>query len=101
MPIRSTIRFTDAYIKSLKPTNKRYDVYDASLAGFGIRISPSGTKSWIALSRNMQRKTRITLGRYPQISLSAARQRAMNALLEMADGEFRRSSNLDLFEHAL
>ena len=101
MPIRSTIRFTDAYIKSLKPTDNRYDVYDASLAGFGIRISPSGTKSWIALSRNMQRKTRITLGRYPQISLSAARQRAMNALLEMADGEFRRSSNLDLFEHAL
>ena len=28
MPIRSDSRFTDAYIKNLKPTNKRYDVYD-------------------------------------------------------------------------
>ena len=101
MPVRSTVRFTDAYIKSLKPATTRYDLYDANLAGFGIRISPSGTKSWIALSRNMERKTRITLGRYPQMPLASARQRAMNALLEMADGEFKRTNSFQNFEHAL
>lgn len=101
MPIRSSVRFTDAYIKSLKSATKRYDRYDANLAGFGIRVSTSGIKSWVAFSRNMERKTRVTLGRYPQISLGEARQRAMNALLEMADGEFKRSNKPQLFEHAL
>ena len=101
MPARSEASFTDAFIKSLKPAATRYDVYDKNLAGFGVRVSKSGTKSWVALSRNMERKTRVTLGRYPQMPLAAARQRAMNALLEMADGEFKRSTNLQLFEHAL
>ena len=101
MPTRSEASFTDAFIKSLKPAATRYDVYDKNLAGFGLRVSKSGTKSWVALSRNMERKTRVTLGRYPQMPLAAARQRAMNALLEMADGEFKRSTNLQLFEHAL
>jgi len=101
MPVRSSVRFTDAYIKSLKPTASRYELYDANLAGFGIRVSPSGAKSWMAFSRNMERKTRVTLGRYPQMPLGQARQRAMNTLMEMADGEFQRSNKLQLFEHAL
>jgi integrase len=95
------VRFTDAYIKSLKPTASRYEKYDANLAGFGIRVSPSGAKSWMAFSRNMERKTRVTLGRYPHMLLGQARQRAMNTLMEMADGEFQRSTKLQLFEHAL
>lgn len=43
MPKRAEVRFTDAYIRNLKPADARYDVYDASLAGFGLRVSPSGT----------------------------------------------------------
>ncbi len=101
MPIRSDIRFTDAYIKNLKPTSKRYDVYDANLAGFGLRVSPLGTKSWIVLSRNIERKMRVTLGRYPQMSLALSRQRAMIVLSEMADGEYQRLKNLQMFEDAL
>ena len=100
MPIRSDIRFTDAYIKNLKPTSKRYDVYDANLAGFGLRVSPLGTKSWIVLSRNIERKMRVTLGRYPQMSLALSRQRAMIVLSEMADGEYQRLKNLQMFEDA-
>ena len=73
MPRRAEIRFTDAYVKSLKPAQNRYDVYDAALAGFGMRVSTSGTKSWVVLSRTLNRKTRATLGRYPQMSLAEAR----------------------------
>ena len=47
MPVRSSVRFKDDYIKSLKPTASRYELYDTSLAGFGIRVSPSGAKSWM------------------------------------------------------
>ena len=101
MPKRAEVRFTDAYIRNLKPSDARYDVYDANLAGFGLRVSPTGTKSWIVLSRNQNRKTRATLGRYPQLSLADARQRAMTSLQMMADGEFYREKSLDTFEQAL
>ena len=101
MPKRAAVRFTDAYIRNLKPADARYDVYDASLAGFGLRVSPTGTKSWIVLSRNLNRKTRATLGRYPQMSLTKARQRAMTSLQMMADGEFNREKSFDTFEQAL
>ena len=101
MPKRAEVRFTDAYIRNLKPADARYDVYDANLAGFGLRVSPTGTKSWIVLSRNQNRKTRATLGRYPQLSLADARQRAMTSLQMMADGEFNREKSFDTFEQAL
>ena len=101
MPKRAEVRFTDAYIRNLKPSDARYDVFDANLAGFGLRVSPSGTKSWIVLSRNLNRKTRATLGRYPQLSLADARQRAMTSLQMMADGEFNREKSFDTFEQAL
>ena len=86
MPRRTTSRLTDAFVRSLKPREKRYDVYDAQLAGFGIRVSPLGTKSWIVLSRNRQRKMRVTLGRYPQKPLNSARQDALVILNEMGHG---------------
>ena len=49
----------------------------------------------------MQRKTRATLGRYPQMSLSAARQRALVTLNEMAEGEYKRSNSFELFSDAM
>ena len=101
MPRRTTSRLTDAFVRSLKPREKRYDVYDAQLAGFGIRVSPLGTKSWIVLSRNNQRKTRVTLGRYPQMSLNTARQHALVVLNEMAQGEYKRTNSFELFSDAL
>ena len=52
MPVRSSVRFTDDYIKSLKPTVSRYELYDASLAGFGVRVSPAGAKSWMVDQKN-------------------------------------------------
>ena len=101
MPRRTTSRLTDAFVRSLKPREKRYDVYDAQLAGFGIRVSPLGTKSWIVLSRNLQRKTRVTLGRYPQMSLNSARQHALVTLNAMAQGEYKRTNSFELFSDAL
>ena len=101
MPRRSVIRLTDAHVKSLKPRDGRYEIFDATLAGFGVRISPSGTKTWIVLSRNLRRKTRASIGRYPQMGLAAARQRAMSVLNEMSEGEYKRASDFELFENAL
>ena len=38
-------KFTDTYIKGLKPRTTRYEEYEGG--GFGIRVTPKGVKTWI------------------------------------------------------
>ena len=66
--------FTDKGIAALKPPAEGLAEYrDPALPGFGIRVSPKGTKTFF-LARRVQRegkrvKSRISLGRYPTIKL--------------------------------
>lgn len=88
MPTLSTTRLTDALVRSLKPRNKRYDLYDATLPGFGVRVATSGALSWVLLTRQNGRRKRVTLGRFPVMSLAKARETARTALSEIRDGTF-------------
>ena len=62
MPKLSTVRLTDALVRSLKPKGQRYEVYDASQPGFGIRVATTGALSWVLLTRDNGRRKRVTLG---------------------------------------
>ena len=78
---------TDLQVRKLRPKpHERYEVWDARLPGFGIRISPSGTKSFILVYRHKARPRRMTLGRYHVVSLADARGRAIEALADLARG---------------
>ena len=101
MPKLSMVRLTDTFIRSLKPKKQRYDVYDASQPGFGIRVATSGALSWVLLTRENGRRKRITLGRYPALSLSKAREAARVALSEVQDGTFDRKKAAATFETAV
>ena len=65
--------FTDTYIKALKPAVKRYEVYEGG--GFGIRISPTGVKTWIYRYKINGVTDKLTLGHYPTMSLANAKKR--------------------------
>jgi len=43
---------TDNAITALKPRASRYAVPDPALAGHFIRVTPNGTKSFVAVTRN-------------------------------------------------
>lgn len=60
---------------------------DDSLPGFGVRVSQGGTKTFTLLYGTPRQ--RITIGRYPVISLSDARQRARELLAEYTLGKTR------------
>lgn len=68
----SNVRFTDARIRSLKPKADRYEVWELGRRGFGLRVAPSGRKSWIFLYRFDGKARRMTLGTYPRIKLAQA-----------------------------
>jgi integrase len=65
------MKFTDKYVKSLKPKETRYDVNAGD--GFVIRVFPSGAKSWLYVYRLHGRLRRMTLGTYPAMSLKKAK----------------------------
>src|SRR5581483_8890836 len=76
--------FTSRTIDALQPQTMNVDYWDTTLAGFGIRVSPKGVKSWTLVYRYHRRQRRIGLGRYPLISLADARIRAKQALGDVA-----------------
>ena len=64
---------TDLYLRTLKPRVARFEVTDAKAHGLRIRVSPSGKKTWVFMFRQHGRLYRKTLGRYPTVTLAAAR----------------------------
>jgi len=75
------VEMTDRWLK-YKRVDERTDFFDDRLRTFGVRVAPSGTKSWFVLytPRGQRRKRRLVLGRYPEMGLSEARMRAGNAI---------------------
>jgi integrase len=88
MPKLSTVRLTDTFIRSLKAKAQRYDIFDASQPGFGVRVATSGAISWVLLTRQNGTRKRVTIGRYPALSLSKARELARAAQSEIQEGTF-------------
>lgn len=77
---------SDKTVSALKPALKRYEVRDLHLPGFGIRVSPNGYKTFFVSYRYGLKQRRIDLGRYPICTLSASREKAMDALRNVDQG---------------
>ena len=63
---------------------KRY--YDDSLTGFGVRITSSGVKAFFVQTMVNGTQKRITLGRYPSLTVEMARREAKKLLGKIATG---------------
>lgn len=80
-PARRPLNFIDRTILALKPTAKLTDYWDLSLPGFGIRVAPSGRKTWIVMYRRPSgNASRMKLGTYPAVKLADARLAAQRML---------------------
>jgi len=65
---------------------KSLDYFDQRMLGLVLRVSARGTKSWNAVYRHQGRARRLTIGRYPIITLDDARARAREALCAVSRG---------------
>jgi len=81
---------TDRFLANLKPaaSGERETVWDARLENFGVRVTDRGVISFFVLRRlaNKKQPVRVTVGRYPAVTLAAARKRAALALADMVAG---------------
>jgi len=79
--------FTDLMLRKLTSDGMpRKEVWDGRIPGFGMRISNAGTKTFILVYRHRGRTRRMSLGRYPYLSLSDAREKASEALKALNAG---------------
>jgi integrase len=82
------MKLTDAAIRSFKPRENPYAVGDATCPGLCVRITPKGVKTFAFAYRNRttRKVTWLTLGRYPDLSLTRARELANDARKVVANG---------------
>jgi integrase len=72
---------TDLSVKALAPPpSGQVDYWDMSMPGFGLRVSQGGSKTFMVM--HGERRKRVKIGRYPQISLANARTEAKLILAE-------------------
>jgi integrase len=81
-------KLTDTGIRSYLPRATQYSIGDASCPGLCIRITPGGIKTFAFAYRNKGtgKVTWLTLGRYPDVPLSRAREIANDARKTVAGG---------------
>ena len=61
--------------------------WDRELAGFGVRVYPSGSKVYVVQTRGPEGPKRLTVGRHGVISADQARRRAAAAIARIKAGE--------------
>ena len=83
---QASLMLTDRLICGLKPRLRQFEVFDSKVPGLTIRISPQGSKSFSVLYRIGGRNRRLTLGRYPIVTLADARKRARQVLNQVWQG---------------
>jgi len=75
------IKITKRVVDSVEPRPTRYVIFDSEVTGFGLRVYPSGEKSWIFEYRpgaggRRVAKRRITIGKVGNITPDQARKAA-------------------------
>ncbi|MEW8658462.1 MAG: integrase arm-type DNA-binding domain-containing protein [Candidatus Thiodiazotropha endolucinida] len=78
------MKFTDRKIKNLKPKQERYEIWEGN--GLGVRVTPKGVKSWVFMYRYQGKARRMTLGRYPKMTVAEAHSEHGKALVSLEKG---------------
>ena len=93
---------TQLGIAKFKATSLRRELPDGGMTGLYLIVQPSGSKSFALRYRHSGRSKKLTLGKYPQMSLLQARERAREALESISYGEdpSRRPGSPQRFEPA-
>ncbi len=83
MPV---VTLTAKGIESLRPGDARVDYWDSEVKGLHVRVSPNGERVFAVWYRVHQQPHRLNIGRWPALTLKAARLKAHEVLLNAGKG---------------
>ncbi len=86
---RQSAALTERRIRDARPRAEAWTLWDSGIKGFGVRMSPGGTKSYLLMYRAGGRQRRWTFGRVGEMSLADARHVAREemALIRLGRGD--------------
>ncbi|ELB7114959.1 site-specific integrase [Salmonella enterica] len=81
-----TFKFTKVKIESLPPAPKggRTEYRDSEVSGLLVRVTAGGVKTFSVSRKKHGEHFRVTLGRFPDLSVESARTQAIKALNDIA-----------------
>jgi integrase len=83
---------TDRFCDRAK-SDGQTDYFDETVSGLALRVTKHGVKAWTFIyTPPSGKRARMTLGRYPEVGLAAARTRALEAKGDLEDGRDPRSA---------
>ena len=74
-------------IKSLPATEKRKVYWDSNHTGFGVRVAPTGLKTFVFMYRFQGKCQMLTIGRFPEESLEAMFHQVKNLKNALRGGD--------------
>ena len=75
---------TDLKVRNIKPTDKTQKISDG--AGLILHVTPAGGKYWRFNYRYDNKQKTLSFGVYPQVSLSEARKKRLDAKQQLSEG---------------
>ena len=87
MPKRSELKITKRAVDALEVVGKDAVFWDRDLAGFGVRVYPTGRKVYVIQSRGPGGLKRKAIGRHGEISTEEARKSAAILIDRIKQGE--------------
>lgn len=86
--MKTTLKFTKAKLNPLQPAEKgkRNYYHDEKTPGLILQVTDSGTKTFQVYKWQNNKPVRVTLGRYPGMTIEQAQKIAKKTIAELADG---------------
>ena len=82
-----TIRISKRTVEGLPAGTADLDFFDEDLKGFGVRVRPSGRKTYFVLKRHREVLRRFTIGPHGAITPELARIKAKEIIAQLAIGK--------------
>lgn len=79
-------KLTKRIVDQTRPKTEQIFVWDSEVRGFGLRVLPSGQRSYIIQYRARGRTRRMTLGKHGTLTPQTARNMAIRHLSNVRDG---------------
>ncbi|WP_141400353.1 Arm DNA-binding domain-containing protein, partial [Magnetospirillum sp. 15-1] len=73
-------KLTKRVVESAAAADAEYTIWDSEIPGYGLRVLPSGKKSYLILYRVGTRSRKMTIGPHGILTAEQARTMAITAL---------------------
>jgi hypothetical protein len=80
-------KLTKPFCDTVKPPAKDYEIHwDDRVPGYGLRVTASGVRAFVAQGRVKGKAVILTVGRFGLYTEDQARRKAQSLLQQMRDG---------------